>query len=54
MKRVICALLAASIVCGLAWLWGFDFNERGDTAIVVAYLALAASGVVYFFPGWKG
>lgn len=53
MKRITCSLLVAAIICGFAWLWGFDFNERGDTALLVAYLAVAAGAITYFRPVWN-
>lgn len=52
MKRITCSIAAAGLVCLLAWLSGFDFNERGGTALLVAYLTLVTGGATYFFPGW--
>ena len=52
MKRITCSILSAAVVCGFAWLWGYDFNERGATALIVAYIAAAAGIFVYMFPGW--
>lgn len=53
MKRWIASIAAALVVCGLAWLGGFDFNERGVDALFVAGFALYVAGFTYFFPSWS-
>lgn len=47
MKRITFSLGATAVVCLFSWLLGFDFNERGDSAFVTAYLALFAFGIAY-------
>lgn len=49
MKRWALAIAVAAAVCLLAWLGGFDFNERGAAAFGVATWALWASAVVLMF-----
>ena len=51
MRRVLAAIAGASIGLSLAWLAGFDFNERGLGALVVALISLilAATGAAYPF-----
>lgn len=52
-KRVLTSLLAGAVVCGMAWIGGFDFNERGDKALITTLFALWVSVMVYAYPGWS-
>lgn len=52
MKRALCSIGAGLIVCGLAWVAGFDFTERGYTAFCVAVASLWAVFLVCTYPGW--
>lgn len=42
--RLLVGLLFVIIVCVLFYLWGFDFNERGETA-TFCFLMSVAFGV---------
>ena len=53
MKRILASLLAGLIVLVLAWLAGYDFNERGSKAFTCGIVVLMAIGMVYSYPGWK-
>ena len=46
------SLLSAVIVCVIAWIGGFDFNERGGPAALVTISALFVFGWIYFCPIW--
>lgn len=49
-RRVIAAVATAAAICALAWLHGFDFNERGTEALVVAYLSVWFGGLAAAYP----
>lgn len=53
MKRLLASIAAALVVCALAWIGGFDFNERGFDALFVAFYALLAAGLTYICPIWS-
>lgn len=53
MKRILCSIGAGLIACLLAWLSGFDFNERGVDTLFVAIYALIFAGFAYAYPGWE-
>jgi hypothetical protein len=52
-KRTLWSLAAAASVPALAWFGGFDFNERGYVACMVALYTPAAGLFVWFVPSWK-
>lgn len=52
MKRIICTIAAVALVSALAWVGGFDFNERGEAAVIVSMFAVFAAAFVYGYPGW--
>jgi hypothetical protein len=52
-KRALWSLAVAASVPALAWVGGFDFNERGYVAFMVALYTPAAGLSVWFFPSWK-
>ena len=54
MKRIACSIFAGLAVCAMAWICGFDFNERGFTAFFVAYVSACAALMTYLFPNWRG
>jgi type IV secretory pathway VirB2 component (pilin) len=39
-------LLPAIIICGLAWLTGFDFNERRAEAFVIGLFVVMFTGAI--------
>lgn len=49
-RPVLAAAVAALVVLSLAWIAGFNFNERGINAFFVAYIALWLAALAYFFP----
>lgn len=53
MKRIACSIFAGLAVCAMAWIGGFDFNERGFIAFFVAYVSACAALMTYWFPNWK-
>lgn len=53
MKRLACGVGAALAFCGIAWLFGFDFDERGTNAGFVALYCLIFGGAAYFYAGLK-
>ena len=46
-KLVGAVVVGALIPLGLAWLAGFNFDERGLPALVVAWLSLVGAGIGY-------
>lgn len=50
MTKIQKAIIAALAVLLGAWLAGFDFTERGTTALLVYYLTLMAMALTYIFP----
>lgn len=53
MKRALASIVAALWVCGLAWIAGFDFNERGFDALFVAGVAVVVGVFTYLIPIWS-
>ena len=52
-RRLIASVLFALIVPIIWWLGGYDFNERGLTA-VMAFVGTVFCGVwMYFAPWWE-
>ena len=55
MRRWIAAVAAALFVCALFWLGGYDFNQRGEIALLVGLLSgfagVWAWGVVAIIEG---
>ena len=47
MKKYGYAGLAAAIVLFMAWVAGYDFDERGAEALLIAWLAFSASGFAF-------
>jgi hypothetical protein len=47
-KRIIFSGAAIGLVLGLAWVGGFDFNERGVMAFGVSALALWIGAWAYY------
>lgn len=52
MKRIVYSVLAALGVCALAWLMGYDFDERGGQAVGTALAAIGVAGFIYSCPLW--
>lgn len=52
MKRLLASILAAAVVCAIAWIFGFDFDKRGAEAGFLAVITIWCGGAVYLFPGW--
>ena len=52
-KRIAYTLLCPAIVCLMAWLAGYNFDERGYTAFLVFYVSLGAALFVWWSPSWK-
>lgn len=50
MTKIQKAIIAGLVVLLGAWIAGFDFNERGWSALLVYYLTLLAMALTYFFP----
>jgi len=51
--RYLISILTGLVVCFLAWCGGFDFNERGPGAFLVAAFGLCAVVMTYTYPGWR-
>jgi hypothetical protein len=52
-KRLTATILSAIGVCVMAWIAGFDFDERGATAFFVAAFAIVFPIFVYTCPLWS-
>lgn len=52
MKRIVVSLLVSALVPALAWIGGFDFDERGFIALFVCLYAIGAFVFTYAWPGW--
>lgn len=53
MKRILWSAAVIPLVCGVAWLFGFDFNERGTNAGFVALWSIMLAIFVYACPLWR-
>jgi len=53
MKRIAWTIGLAALVPVMAWLLGFDFNERGLAAFLTACMTLAAALMTYTCPIWR-
>ena len=51
MKRIIAAISAPALVCSMAWIGGFDFDTRGNTAMFVFFASVASSVFSYLLAG---
>lgn len=49
-RRVFAALAAVAVVCAMAWIAGFDFNERGAAAFAVAFIAVMYGALAASYP----
>lgn len=52
MKRLVASVCIALIIPALAWLAGFDFNERGVSALFTAVGASFTFVAAYSYPFW--
>ena len=51
-RAILAGAVAATGVCVLAWLSGYDFNERGPTALIVGMLVVWAGWAAWLIsPG---
>lgn len=50
MNKIQKAIIAGLAVLLGAWIAGFDFTERGITALLVYYFTLTAMALAYLFP----
>lgn len=53
MKRIIISCLVPVAIAFLFWSGGFDFNERGFTAAILAYFSIAGFIMTYLYPDWN-
>lgn len=49
-KRILYSCLGSLAVVGCFWFGGFDFNTRGETALLCYFLSLLAFVYIYFSP----
>ncbi len=47
--QVISTLLSGVLVCLFAWFGGFDFNERGSSAFLVAWISFIFMFLVWIY-----
>lgn len=52
MKRSFVTLMSMVTVLIGYWVGGFDFGERGGTAVMVYLSSIIAGIIVYAYPGW--
>lgn len=50
MKRILTSLAIALLVPVGFWLWGYDFDTRGDAAAGTYILTVGAFLITWFFP----
>ncbi|MFN8994737.1 MAG: hypothetical protein ACK5X3_13890 [Pseudomonadota bacterium] len=48
-KRAAAFSVAVAVVCGVAWVCGFNFNERGLLSGMVAVYAISAGTIAAIF-----
>lgn len=53
MKRILCSLIPIPVVVALAWLAGYDFDQRNWGVAYIAFITFAACGLVYISPEWR-
>jgi hypothetical protein len=52
-KRVTSTIAAFLFGVSMAWIGGFDFNERGSGAFLTFGIITWLTGFVYFMPPWR-
>lgn len=50
MRRAVIFLIAASFVCFMSWVAGFDFDKRGEYAFITAFVAVMFGCLAAAYP----
>lgn len=46
-KQLFAAIVAASLVCFMAWLAGFNFDQRGENAFWIGFISIVLGSVAF-------
>ena len=49
-KRALIFVASMTVMCGIAWVGGYDFDRRGPDAAALLFLGLGLSFVASIFP----
>ena len=49
-KRALIFVASMAVMCGIAWVGGYDFDRRGPDAAAMLFCGLLLSFVVSIFP----